>query len=161
MVIGITEIGENVFSFEYEVSGTRYFVNYSWDDNCQFTYTYVDENGGTTNLPTNGSIDTGTGNTEIFNNVSFCANVSLAAGGSSASTNTTDDSDTSGATGSDDTIIGYSVTSTNSNFTLSSIAIDTNGALLSDYQCEEKVNGLENSIPISCRMYRKEQAPWR
>jgi phosphatidylethanolamine-binding protein (PEBP) family uncharacterized protein len=149
VVIGITETGENAFSFEYEVSGTRYFVNYSWDDNCQFTYTYVDENGGTTNLPTNGSIDTGTGNTEIFNNVSFCADVSLGAGGSSASTNTTDDSDTSGATGSDDTIIGYSVTSTNSNFTLSSIAIDTNGALLSDYQCEEKVNGSENSIPIS------------
>ena len=149
VVIGITETGENAFSFEYEVSGTRYFVNYSWDDNCQFTYTYVDENGGTTNLPTNGSIDTGTGNTEIFNNVSFCADVSLGAGGSSTSTNTTDDSDTSGSTGSDDTIIGYSVTSTNSNFTLSSIAIDTNGSLLSDYQCEEKVNGSENSIPIS------------
>lgn len=35
-----------------------------------------------------------------------------------------------------------------SNFKLSSIAIE-NGVLLDDYKCEEKVNDIENSIPLS------------
>ncbi|GAA4106116.1 hypothetical protein GCM10022393_00350 [Aquimarina addita] len=34
-------------------------------------------------------------------------------------------------------------------FTLSSIAIDENGELLDAYKCEEKVDGIENSIPLS------------
>lgn len=36
----------------------------------------------------------------------------------------------------------------NSNFKLSSIAIK-NGALLDAYKCEEKINGIENAIPLS------------
>lgn len=37
---------------------------------------------------------------------------------------------------------------TGSNFTLSSIAI-ADGELLEDYKCEQKVNGVEKSIPLS------------
>ena len=148
-VLGITETGKNAFSFEYEVSGTKYYVNYSWDDDCKFTYTYVDENGGTTNLPTNGSIGTGAGNTETFNNARFCVDVSLGEGGSNTSNDSTTSSDATDTTSDSVTTGGYSVTSALSNFTLSSIAIDEDGALLSDYQCEEKVNGVEKSIPIS------------
>jgi phosphatidylethanolamine-binding protein (PEBP) family uncharacterized protein len=149
VVIGITETGKNAFSFEYEVSGTKYYVNYSWDENCNFTYVYNDEDGGTSNLPTNGSIDTGTGNVESFNNVNFCVDVSLGEGGSSSTNSDVDTVDSS-----DDSLIdtgdtGYSVVSENSEFTLSSIAIDSDGEILSDYQCEEKVNGSEKSIPIS------------
>ena len=80
-VFGVKETGQNAFSFEYSVtgvSGTKYYVNYSWDTNCGFTYVYVDENGGTTNLPTNGSIGTGTGNTVSCRPRKFCPDVQFA-----------------------------------------------------------------------------------
>ncbi|MDA7710569.1 YHYH protein [Flavobacteriaceae bacterium] len=156
-VTAFTQTGKNAFSFEYTVSGTKYYVNYNWDDNCDFTYTYVDENGGTTNLPSNGAIGTGTGNVETFTNVTFCADVNLYEGGTvegsgttttEDSTSSTEDSSSSDSSDSSSTA-GYSVTSANSNFTLSSSAIDSSGEILSDYQCEEKVNGVEKSIPLS------------
>ncbi len=40
------------------------------------------------------------------------------------------------------------LTNESENFTLTSIAI-SNGELLDDYKCESKVNGTENSIPLS------------
>ena len=147
-VFGVKETGKNAFSFEYSItgeSGTKYYVNYSWDTNCGFTYVYVDENGGTTNLPTNGSIGTGTGNTESFPNRKFCADVSLGDAGTVASDDTTDSSgDTTDSTSS-----GYTVVSTSSNFSFSSIAIDANGEILADFQCERKENGTEKSIPLA------------
>ncbi len=147
-VFGVKETGQNAFSFEYSitgVSGTKYYVNYSWDTNCGFTYVYVDENGGTTNLPTNGSIGAGTGNTESYSNVKFCADVSLGDGGSLTGDDTTDSSgDTTDSTSS-----GYTVVSTSSNFSFSSIAIDANGEILADFQCEQKENGVEKSIPLA------------
>ena len=44
---------------------------------------------------------------------------------------------------------GYTVLSTSSNFSFSSIAIDANGEILAGYQCEQKENGVEKSIPLA------------
>lgn len=148
-VTAFTQTGTNAFSFEYTVSGTKYYVNYNWDDDCKFTYTYVDENGGTSNLPTYGAISDTSQNVEVYNNVSFCQDVNLGEATYSSSDDTSSSSDSSNDTVTESTTDGYSVTSANSDFTLSSIAIDSSGALLDDYKCEEKVNGVEKSIPIS------------
>ena len=157
-VTAFTQTGTNAFSFEYTVSGKKYYVNYSWDDNCKFTYTYVDENGGTTNLPTYGAITDSSQNIEVYTNVSFCQDVNL---GEATYTNSTDDTNSStnntdedlttetGDTTTDSSATGFSATSENSNFTLSSSAIDSSGALLDAYKCEQKVNGVEKSIPMS------------
>ena len=110
-VFGVKETGKNTFSFEYSITGklgTKYYVNYSWDTNCGFTYVYVDENGGTTNLPTNGSIGTATGNTESFNNIKFCTDVSLGDTGIVTSDDTSDSSNDT----TDTTSSGYTVVST-------------------------------------------------
>mgnify|MGYP006251659225 FL=1 len=144
-ITGFSQTGVNTFSFEYTVDGVKYYVNYNWDENCKFTFTYVDENGGTTNLPHNGSLsDDSTENTETFVNNSACIDVNY---NSSIYVNHTEIDETfpsnSGETD------GFSVTSENSNFTLSSIAIDDGGALLDAYKCEEKVQGVEKSIPIA------------
>ena len=78
VVNGLIQTGINAFSFEYTVSDVKYYVNYSWDENCNFTYTYVDENGGSTNLPTNGAIAAdSTDNIETYKNVNFCTDVNL------------------------------------------------------------------------------------
>ena len=78
MVNGLSQTGTNAFSFEYTVSGVKYYVNYSWDENCNFTYTYVDENGNSSNLPTNGAIPSDSSdNVETYNNVKFCTDVNL------------------------------------------------------------------------------------
>ena len=148
-VTAFTQTGTNAFSFEYTVSGTKYYINYNWDDDCKFTYTYVDENGGTSNLPTYGAISDTSQNVEVYNNVSFCQDVNLGEATYSSSDDTSSSSDSSNDTVTESTTDGYSVTSANSDFTLSSIAIDSSGALLDDYKCEEKVNGVEKSIPIS------------
>ena len=148
-VTAFTQTGTNAFSFEYTVSGTKYYINYNWDDDCKFTYTYVDENGGNSNLPTYGAISDTSQNVEVYNNVSFCQDVNLGEATYSSSDDTSSSSDSSNDTVTESTTDGYSVTSANSDFTLSSIAIDSSGALLDDYKCEEKVNGVEKSIPIS------------
>lgn len=141
VVNGLSQTGTNAFSFEYTVSDVKYYVNYSWDENCNFTYTYVDENGNSSNLPTNGALAAdSTENTETYNNVNFCKDVSLA-----GYTSSSDDSNVNDDSNSD---TAYSATSTNSTFTLSSVAIDSNGSLLEAYKCEEKVEGIEKSIPI-------------
>ena len=78
VVNGLSQTGTNAFSFEYTVSGVKYYVNYSWDENCNFTYTYVDENGNSSNLPTNGAIPSDSSdNVETYNNVKFCTDVNL------------------------------------------------------------------------------------
>ena len=140
-VTGFSQTGPNAFSFEYTVRGVKYYVNYNWNDDCKFTYAYVDENGGTTNLPTYGGIADTSQNTEVYNNVSFCQDVNL--GDATYVNEETTDSVTETTTG------GFSATSANSNFTVSSLAINTNGELLDDYRCERKVNGIEKSIPIA------------
>ena len=143
-VTAFTQTGTNAFSFEYTVGEVKYYVNYNWDENCKFTYTYVDENGGTTNIPTYGAISDTSVNVEVYNNVSFCQDVNL--GEASDEEVSSSDSNTS----SDDTEeIGFSATSTISDFTLSSIAIDSECNLLDNYKCEDKVNGIEKSIPIA------------
>ena len=148
-VTGFSQTGTNAFSFEYSVSGVKYYVNYNWNDDCKFTYTYVDENGGTTNLPTYGGIADTSQNVEVYDNVSFCQDVNLGDAtyviidDNSSVTEEITDSIT------ETTTVGGSATSTNSNFTLSSLAINTNGELLDDYRCERKVNGIEKSIPIA------------
>lgn len=142
-VTAFTQTGTNAFSFEYTVGEVKYYVNYNWDENCKFTYTYVDENGGTTNLPTYGAISDASVNVEVYNNVSFCQEVNL--GETSDDVNSSDSNNSS-----DDTEeIGFSATSSISDFTLSSTAIDSEGKLLDDYKCEDKVNGIEKSIPIA------------
>lgn len=153
-VTGFSQTGTNAFSFEYTVSGTKYYVNYNWDEDCKFTYTYVDENGGTSNLPTYGAISNTSQNSEVYNNVNFCQDVNLGdssyASSDDSSTSNTDSSQNDNSnTSTDSTFEGYAVTSTNSNFTLSSSAIDTDGALLDDFKCEQKVNGTEKSIPLA------------
>lgn len=147
-VTAFSQTGDNAFSFEYTVSGTKYYINYSWDPtSCDYTYTHVDENGGTSNLPTNGAIAEGsTENVETYTNRSFCIDIPY------TGTTPTDDTSTvteTTNTSSDTTSLGYTVSSSNSDFSLSSIAIDANGAILESYTCEAKVNGAENSIPIS------------
>lgn len=103
-VNGITQTGTNAFSFEYEVADTKYYINYNWDENCNFTYTHIDENGNSSNLPTDGSIAAGSSeNVESFSNVKFCADVSL----ENTSSSNYVDSDNSGSS----TIV-FSVTST-------------------------------------------------
>jgi len=139
-VNGITQTGTNAFSFEYEVAEVKYYINYNWDENCTFSFTHVDENGGSSNLPTNGSIAaTSSENVESFSNAKFCTDVSL---GDSSSSNDSDTDDSSSSAA------GFSATSTKTSFTLSSVAIDSDGALLDAYKCEQKVNGIEKSIPI-------------
>lgn len=143
-VNGITQTGTNAFSFEYEVAEVKYYINYNWDENCNFSFTHVDENGGSTNLPTNGSIAAGSSeNVESFSNVKFCTDVSL------GNTSSSDDSVTdTGTDDSSDSTTGFSATSTQTSFSLSSVAIDASGSLLDAYKCEQKVNGIEKSIPI-------------
>ena len=141
-VNGITQTGTNAFSFEYEVANTKYYINYNWDENCNFNYTHIDENGNSSNLPTNGTIAAGSSvNVESFSNVKFCADVSLENTSSSIDVDT--DSDDLGSSSTD-----FSNTSTKTSFTLSSVAIDASGSLLDAYKCEQKVNGVEKSIPI-------------
>ena len=138
-VTGFSQTDTNAFSFEYTVDGVKYYVNYNWDENCNFTFTYVDEFGGTTNLPHNGAIpDDSNTNTETYKNEDACKDVTYV--------NYNDDSTESSQ---DNSSSGFSAVSENSSFTLSSIAIDKNGEVLDDYKCEEKVNGIEKSIPIS------------
>ena len=80
-VTGFSQTGKNAFSFEYTVEGVKYYVNYNWDENCKFTFTYVDENGETTNLPHNGSLsDDSTENSETFINTSACIDVDYLSG---------------------------------------------------------------------------------
>ena len=75
-VTGFTQTGKNSFSFEYTVDGVKYYVNYNWDENCKFTFTYIDENGGTTNLPHNGSLaDNSSENSESHINQDACKDV--------------------------------------------------------------------------------------
>lgn len=77
-VTGFSQTGTNAFSFEYTVDGIKYYVNYNWDEDCKFTFTYVDENGGTSNLPHNGSLpDDSTQNSESFVNRKACVDVNL------------------------------------------------------------------------------------
>ena len=77
-VTGFFQTGTNAFSFEYTVDGIKYYVNYNWDEDCKFTFTYVDENGGTSNLPHNGSLpDDSTENSESFVNQNACVDVNL------------------------------------------------------------------------------------
>ena len=77
-VTGFFQTGTNAFSFEYTVDGIKYYVNYNWDEDCKFTFTYVDENGGTSNLPHNGSLqDDSTENSESFVNQKACVDVNL------------------------------------------------------------------------------------
>lgn len=153
-VTGFNQTGTNAFSFEYTVSGTKYYVNYNWDEDCKFTYTYTDENGGTTNLPTYGAISDSSQNTEVYNNVNFCQDVNLGdstytstdnTSSSNTDSNGTDTTNSSTAPSNE----GYSVTSDNSTFTISSSAINTDGELLDEFKCEQKINGIENSIPIA------------
>ena len=67
---------QKVFSFEYTVDGVKYYVNYNWDENCKFTFTYIDENGRTTNLPHNGSLaDNSSENSESHINQDACKDV--------------------------------------------------------------------------------------
>lgn len=153
-VTGFTQTGTNAFSFEYTVSNTKYYINYNWDEDCKFTYTYVDENGGTTNLPTYGAISDASQNVEVYNNVNFCQDVNLSGSSyDSVEDSTTSSTDSSESDSPDSTIDtssdGFSATSNDSNFTVSSSAIDTDGALLDAYKCESKVNGIEKSIPIA------------
>ena len=147
-VTAFSQTGDNAFSFEYTVSGTKYYINYSWDPTtCDYTYTHVDENGGTSNLPTNGAIAEGsTENVETYTNRSFCIDIPYT--GTTPPDDTSTVSQTTNTT-SESTSAGYTVTSSNSDFSLSSIAIDANGAILESYTCEAKVNGVESSIPIS------------
>ena len=80
-VTGFSQTGKNAFSFEYTVEGVKYYVNYNWDENCKFTFTYVDENGETTNLPHNGSLsDDSTENSETFINTSACIDLDYLSG---------------------------------------------------------------------------------
>ena len=151
-VTAFSQTGDNAFSFEYTVSGTKYYINYSWDPtSCDYTYIHVDENGGTSNLPTNGAIaDGSTENVETYTNRSFCIDLPYTGTTPTDDTSTVSQTtDTSSSTTSTNTSSGYTATSLNSNFSLSSIAIDANGAILESYKCEAKVNGVENSIPIS------------
>ena len=144
-ITGFSQTGVNAFSFEYTVDGLKYYVNYNWDENCKFTFTYVDENGGSTNLPHNGSLsDDSTENTETFVNNSACIDVNY----NSNIYVINSEIDITFSNNSAETD-GFSVTSINSDFTLSSIAIDDDGELLDDYKCEEKVQGVEKSIPIA------------
>ena len=153
-VTGFSQTGTNAFSFEYTVSGTKYYVNYNWDDDCKFTYSYVDENGSTTNLPTYGAIADTSENIEVYSNVNFCQDVNLGdsnyavSDNTSTSANESTETETSDST-SDTSVTGFSVSSENSNFTLSSVAVDTDGEMLDAYKCEKKTNGIENSIPIA------------
>jgi phosphatidylethanolamine-binding protein (PEBP) family uncharacterized protein len=129
-------------------------VNYNWDDDCKFTYSYVDENGSTTNLPTYGAIADTSENIEVYSNVNFCQDVNLGdsnyavSDNTSTSANESTETETSDST-SDTSVTGFSVSSENSNFTLSSVAVDTDGEMLDAYKCEKKTNGIENSIPIA------------
>lgn len=155
-VTGFIQTGTNAFSFEYTVNGIKYYVNYNWDCcPCTFTYTYVDENGGIANLPTYGAISDTSQNTGVYNNVSFCQDVNLgafeyiAADYSSSLNAVSGEMDISNDTSSNSDSVGFSVTSDKSNFTLSSSAIDSEGTILDDYKCEQKVNGVEKSIPIA------------
>ena len=142
-VTGFSQTGVNAFSFEYTVEGVKYYVNYNWDENCKFTFTYVDENGGTTNLPHNGSLsDDSTENSETFINTSACIDVDYLSGSYNVS------SDNSSSSLSEDST-GFSATSDKSDFTLTSSAINSEGEILDAFKCEEKVNGIEKSIPIA------------
>lgn len=142
-VTGFSQTGVNAFSFEYTVEGVKYYVNYNWDENCKFTFTYVDENGGTTNLPHNGSLsDDSTENSETFINTSACIDVDYLSGSYNVS------SDNSSSSLSEDST-GFSATSDKSDFTLTSSAINSEGKILDAFKCEEKVNGIEKSIPIA------------
>ena len=142
-VTGFSQTGVNAFSFEYTVEGVKYYVNYNWDENCKFTFTYVDENGGTTNLPHNGSLsDDSTENSETFINTSACIDVDYLSGSYNIS------SDNSSSSLSDDST-GFSATSDKSDFTLTSSAINSEGKILDAFKCEEKINGVEKSIPIA------------
>ncbi|MAW14975.1 MAG: hypothetical protein CMC25_00940, partial [Flavobacteriaceae bacterium] len=141
-VTGFSQTGVNAFSFEYTVEGVKYYVNYNWDENCKFTFTYVDENGGTTNLPHNGSLsDDSTENSETFINTSACIDVDYLSGSYNVS------SDNSSSSLSEDST-GFSATSDKSDFTLTSSAINSEGKILDAFKCEEKINGIEKSIPI-------------
>ena len=142
-VTGFSQTGVNAFSFEYTVEGVKYYVNYNWDENCKFTFTYVDENGGTTNLPHNGSLsDDSTENSETFINTSACIDVDYLSGSYNVS------SDNSSSSLSEDST-GFSATSDKSDFTLTSSAINSEGKILDAFKCEEKINGIEKSIPIA------------
>jgi hypothetical protein len=142
-VTGFSQTGVNAFSFEYTVDDIKYYVNYNWDENCEFTFTYVDENGGTTNLPHNGSLsDDSTENSETFINTSACIDVDYLSGSYNIS------SDNSSSSLSEDSA-GFSATSDKSDFTLTSGAINSEGEILDAFKCEEKVNGIEKSIPIA------------
>ena len=136
-ITGFSQTDTNAFSFEYTVDGTKYYVNYSWDENCNFTFSYVDEFGGTTNLPHNGAISDDS-NTETYKNQDACIDVTYVSYNGNQTQSSQDNSGSS-----------FSAVSVNSSFTLSSIAIDKNGEVLDDYKCEGKVNGIEKSIPIS------------
>ena len=141
-VTGFSQTGVNAFSFEYTVEGVKYYVNYNWDENCKFTFTYVDENGGTTNLPHNGSLsDDSTENSETFINTSACIDVDYLSGSYNVS------SDNSSSSLSEEST-GFSATSDKSDFTLTSSAINSEGKILDAFKCEEKINGIEKSIPI-------------
>ena len=140
---GFSQTGVNAFSFEYTVEGVKYYVNYNWDENCKFTFTYVDENGGTTNLPHNGSLsDDSTENSETFINTSACIDVDYL----SSSYNISSDDSSSSLS---EVSTGFSATSDKSDFTLTSDAINSEGEILDAFKCEEKVNGIEKSIPIA------------
>ena len=142
-VTGFSQTGVNAFSFEYTVEGVKYYVNYNWDENCKFTFTYVDENGGTINLPHNGSLpDDSTENSETFINTSACIDVDYL----SSSYNISSDDSSSSLS---EVSTGFSATSDISDFTLTSDAINSEGEILDAFKCEEKVNGIEKSIPIA------------
>lgn len=142
-VTGFSQTGVNAFSFEYTVDDIKYYVNYNWDENCKFTFTYVDENGGTTNLPHNGSLsDDSTENSETFINTSACIDVDYLSGSYNISS---DDSSSSLS----EVSTGFSATSDKSDFTLTSVAINSEGEILDAFKCEEKINGIEKSIPIA------------
>ncbi len=75
-VTDFSQTDTNAFSFEYTVDEIKYYVNYNWDENCKFTFTYIDEFGGTTNLPHNGAIsDDSNINTETYYNEDACKDV--------------------------------------------------------------------------------------
>ena len=142
-VTGFSQTGVNAFSFEYTVEGIKYYVNYNWDENCKFTFTYVDENGETTNLPHNGSLsDDSLENSETFINTSACIDVDYLSGSYNISSNDSSSSLSEIST-------GFSATSDKSDFTLTSVAINSEGEILDAFKCEEKVNGIEKSIPIA------------
>lgn len=44
-ITGFTQLSDSEFSLEYELQGKIYHVNYSWDEEGNYQFTYVDANG--------------------------------------------------------------------------------------------------------------------